>query len=290
MNATTSSISIVRLFDAPRELVFESWLRTQSLSAWFAPNGFAVTKCDVDVRQGGRWMIEYRSEAGDVHREFGEYREIARPERLVFTLTQQDGHGNTGPQTLVTVVLTQHGTKTEMRFEQSGFTAADVRDDNAEGWGECFAKLDDVLAGTPAAEAEFRAEFDEWLRSAAAKDLGAVMTKITEDVVSYEHEAPLVYRGADAVREVCRRGFEYAAGDFRWDVPDLHVIIRDDIAVTWGLNHMTAREAGKPAFDSWSRGTRVFQKTDGSWKLLHQHVSYPYDPQTGQAIVAGLEP
>jgi uncharacterized protein YndB with AHSA1/START domain len=145
MNANTSSISIVRLFDAPRELVFESWLRTHSLSAWFAPNGFTVTSCDVDVRQGGRWMVEYRSEAGDVHREFGEYREIARPERLVFTLTQQDGHGNTGPQTLVTVALTQHGTKTEMRFEQSGFTAADVRDDNAEGWGECFAKLDDVL-------------------------------------------------------------------------------------------------------------------------------------------------
>jgi DNA-binding CsgD family transcriptional regulator len=33
----------------------------------------------------------------------------------------------------------------------------------------------------------------------------------------------------------------------------------------------------------WSRGTRVFRRTDGGWKLIHQHVSFPYDPATGEA-------
>lgn len=137
------------------------------------------------------------------------------------------------------------------------------------------------------AEREIRAEFAEWFRDAAAKDLDAVMTKIADDAVSYEHEAPLVYVGADAIREVCRRGFEAARGEFRWDIPDLRVIVRDDIAVTWGLNRMWVQEPGKEATESWSRGTRVFQKVGGAWKMIHQHVSLPYDPQTGQAQTEG---
>lgn len=133
------------------------------------------------------------------------------------------------------------------------------------------------------AEDEVRREFEAWFRDAAAKDLDAVMSKIAEGVVSYEHEAPLRYVGVDAVREVCRQGFELARGQFRWDIPDLEIIVRGDIAVTWGLNHMWAQEPGQEPVESWSRGTRVFQKIDGRWQMIHQHVSYPYDPETGQA-------
>jgi ketosteroid isomerase-like protein len=109
------------------------------------------------------------------------------------------------------------------------------------------------------------------------------MTKIADDAVSFEHEAPLQYVGADAIREVCRRGFDAMKGTFRWDIPDVQVIVGDDIAVTWGLNPMQAQEPGKERFESWSRGTRVFQRIDGKWKMIHQHVSYPYDPETGEA-------
>jgi ketosteroid isomerase-like protein len=133
------------------------------------------------------------------------------------------------------------------------------------------------------AEEEVRNEFEEWLAAAGKKDLDAVMTKIDDDIVSYEHDAPLQYRGAAAVREVCRQGFEAMAGEFSWDIPDLQIIIRDDIAVTWGLNRMTAKQAGQDEFESWSRGTRIFQRKADGWKLIHQHVSYPYDPETGEA-------
>jgi len=137
------------------------------------------------------------------------------------------------------------------------------------------------------AEEDVRREFEEWFRDAAAKDLDAVMTKIADDAISYEHEVPLVYRGADAIREVCRRGFDAADGDFRWDIPDLEVIVRDDIAVTWGLNRMRFHGSGVTTTESWSRGTRIFQKVDGGWKMIHQHVSFPYDPGTGLVVTGG---
>ncbi|WP_020578057.1 YybH family protein [Actinopolymorpha alba] len=137
---------------------------------------------------------------------------------------------------------------------------------------------------TENAEKEIRDLFAEWLADASAKDIDAVMTKIADDAVSYEHEAPMIYRGADAIRKVCQGGFDAAKGDFSWDIPDLQVIVRDDIAITWGLNQMVVREPGKEVAESWSRGTRVFQKTDGTWKLIHQHVSFPYDLQTGSIV------
>ncbi len=115
------------------------------------------------------------------------------------------------------------------------------------------------------------------------------MTKIADGAVSYEHEAPLQYVGVDAIRKVCQGGFDAMRGEFRWDIPDLQIIVRDDIAVTWGLNHMQAQELGKERLESWSRGTRVFQKIDGKWRMIHQHVSYPYDPETGEAK-ADLKP
>jgi hypothetical protein len=53
--------------------------------------------------------------------------------------------------------------------------------------------------------------------------------------VSYEHVA-LQYIGADGIREVCRLGFEAMPGFVRWDVPNLQVIVRNRIAIAWGLN------------------------------------------------------
>lgn len=142
------SISITRAFAAPPELVFRNWVRAEDLATWFAPDGFTVTRCEVDARPGGRWLVEFRSAAGDLHREYGEFREVVAPERLVFTLTQQDSAGHTGPETLVTVGFAAQDGKTEMTFEQTGYPSASMRDANAEGWRGCFGKLDAHLART----------------------------------------------------------------------------------------------------------------------------------------------
>jgi ketosteroid isomerase-like protein len=118
-----------------------------------------------------------------------------------------------------------------------------------------------------------------WFEATAAKDLDRLMAHIADTVVSYEHDAPLEYIGVDAVREVCRQGLEAAAGSVGWTVPDLEVVVRDDLAVARGLNRMEA-----DGEESWSRGTRVFRRVGEDWVMVHQHVSYPYDPATGRAL------
>jgi uncharacterized protein YndB with AHSA1/START domain len=135
-------IEIVRVFDAPRELVFRNWVEAENVRTWFVPDGFSVTLSEIDARPGGRWRVKYQSDAGELYEEHGEFREVVKPEKLVFTLTQQDGRGNTGPETVVTVVFIEKGSQTEMIFNQTGFDSVARRDGNAEGWQECFGKLE----------------------------------------------------------------------------------------------------------------------------------------------------
>jgi ketosteroid isomerase-like protein len=104
------------------------------------------------------------------------------------------------------------------------------------------------------------------------------MSPIASNVVSYEHDTPLAYHGVDAVRAICKAGFDNMPDTFRWDVPDLRIVVRDDVAITWGLNRMIG-----PGIEMWSRGTRVFQRMAGRWQMIHQHVSFPYDSATGAA-------
>lgn len=135
-----------------------------------------------------------------------------------------------------------------------------------------------------AAEQDLRRLHERWFDSTAAKDLDGLMAPIANDVISYEHEHPLQYVGVQAVREVCRAGLDTpGGGSVTWNVPDLKIVVDGDLAVAWGLNLVELKPVNAPVSSIWSRGTRVFQRTRGAWQLIHQHLSYPYDPTTGNA-------
>ena len=122
-----------------------------------------------------------------------------------------------------------------------------------------------------------------WFDATAAKDLDTMMAGIAEGVVSYEHDAPLRYVGVDRVRAVCADGLNASTGTVTWDVPDLRIVVRSGLAVSWGLNRMTVQQPDGTIAESWSRGTRVFLREAGEWRMVHQHVSWPSDATTGAA-------
>ncbi|GLQ55466.1 SRPBCC family protein [Devosia nitrariae] len=144
-------ITIVHIFDAPRELVFRNWVDAVDVRTWFAPDNCTVSFCEVDAQPGGKWRVEYSYDFGGDYIEYGEFYEVVEPERLTFSLTQEDGDGNVGHKTLITVSFSEAGAKTEMTFNQKGFETPARRDNNTEGWNECFRKLDEHMANAGAA-------------------------------------------------------------------------------------------------------------------------------------------
>ncbi|MFC4859398.1 YybH family protein [Actinophytocola glycyrrhizae] len=125
--------------------------------------------------------------------------------------------------------------------------------------------------GTPeVSDAEVRAVHEQWFDRTAAKDLDGLMEHVASDIVSYEHTGPLRYTGIDEVREVCRRGLQASPGPIEFDIPDLTIRAYGDLAVAWGLDRVVA-----DGVEIQSRGTRVFQRRDGVWQMIHQHLSVP---------------
>lgn len=296
MLTTTEPIVIELDFAASPAALYERWTSAQYLPAWFAAEGYTTIACVADVRPGGAWSMTFRRHDGNhTYVERGVFCALEPERRIVMTLTQV-GLGDDGPETLITVTFSGlnngAGMGTHMRFEQTGLISDEHRAGNDEGWRGCFRKLEHTLpTGDPAAQAaeqEIRDLFRAWSDASAVKDIDASMAPIADDVLAYEHQMPLAYHGSAALRPGCAAGFAMQPDHFRWDVPDLQVIIRGDIAITWGLNRMRSEVPGKAeaTHDMWSRGTRIFQQREGQWQMIHQHVSFPMDPQTG-AIVTG---
>lgn len=135
---------------------------------------------------------------------------------------------------------------------------------------------------SPAAESEVRELLEHWSDRTAEKDLDGLMAGIAEEIVSYEHAGPLQYVGRSAVREVCKAGLDAETKNVKLSTPDVTVLTRGDLAVTWGLDHIEATTATGDV-DSWSRATRIFQRQKDGWKLIHQHLSFPTNtPATGK--------
>jgi uncharacterized protein YndB with AHSA1/START domain len=146
LTAKGRELVITRVFDAPRDLVWKAWTEPDRIKQWSAPKGFTIPVAEGELRPGGAWKSCMRKPDGTDLWLGGVYREIDEPKRLVFTHAWLDEHGNPGPETVVTVTLTERGGKTEMNFRQSGFDSIESRDGHAGGWNECFDKLEEHLA------------------------------------------------------------------------------------------------------------------------------------------------
>jgi uncharacterized protein YndB with AHSA1/START domain len=80
-----SEVVYARVFDAPRELVFEASTRPAHVRQWWGPRDFTMTVCGIDLRLGGAYRFVHRGPDGVEYPFKGEYREIVPPERLVYT-------------------------------------------------------------------------------------------------------------------------------------------------------------------------------------------------------------
>jgi uncharacterized protein YndB with AHSA1/START domain len=143
------ALVITRSFDVPRERVFDAWLDAAQIAKWIGPRSVRAETMELSQKVGGCYRIHMRGVDGSNGPVVaGIYREIVRPERLVFTWSWETAHsqGMPGGETVVTLIFRERGGKTEMTLRHEGFTAKDSRDSHDKGWNGSFDKLAEVLA------------------------------------------------------------------------------------------------------------------------------------------------
>lgn len=88
-NSKQQELVIKRIFDAPRELVWDAWTEPEQIMRWWGPKGFSAPVAKIDLRVGGAYLNCMRSPEGKDFWSKGVFREIVAPERLVMTDSSQ---------------------------------------------------------------------------------------------------------------------------------------------------------------------------------------------------------
>jgi len=138
-------VLITRLLDTPRELVFRMWTEREHVRHWWQPKGFASVVCEeMDVRPGGRLRFRMRLADGKEFLSKSVYREIVRPERIVYD-EDCDENGTPFHRARMTITFAAHGDQTlvttHARFDwipdrDPRFTPEFMRQGLEQGWND----------------------------------------------------------------------------------------------------------------------------------------------------------
>jgi uncharacterized protein YndB with AHSA1/START domain len=139
-------VRLERTIAAPREIVFDAWLTADVLKRWWpAGSDWETPIAEVDARVGGRLRLVMRSPDGEEFGGIGEFIEIGRPERLVYSWTW-DGHGAHEGTHLVEVEFSDAGDgRTLVVLTNRGLPDDEARRAHREGWETSLDNLERAL-------------------------------------------------------------------------------------------------------------------------------------------------
>lgn len=160
---SNSDFVISQTFDAPRELVFQSWVEPERLAQWWGPVGFSLSVLALDLKPGG--IFHYGMRADNGYEMWGKftYHAIEAPEKIVSVLSFADRDGNPVQHPVSatwplfshnTMTLAEEDGKTVMTLRSSPHEATDEQhrtfleghESMRQGFSATFAQLAQYLA------------------------------------------------------------------------------------------------------------------------------------------------
>jgi uncharacterized protein YndB with AHSA1/START domain len=134
---------VTRTFNGPARIVFEAWTRPELMKQWWAPRsiGVPLLSCEMDVRTGGSYRLEFGHDASQSMAFLGRYLEVVPPSRLVWT----NEEGEDGAVTTVTFEERDGKTLLTVHELYPSKEALDAGHGAEEGMPEQFEQLDALL-------------------------------------------------------------------------------------------------------------------------------------------------
>ncbi|HEY6062341.1 MAG TPA: SRPBCC family protein [Chitinophagaceae bacterium] len=123
-------LTITKLLNAPRELVFEVYTDPKHLVHWWGPDGFTLTNHEMNVKAGGIWRFMMHGPDGRDYPNKIVFIEVAKPERLVY---KHAGDDDTEPVSFhVTITFEKQGNKTKLIMHSVFESVAELERVNRE--------------------------------------------------------------------------------------------------------------------------------------------------------------
>jgi len=143
-------VMLMREFDAPRDLVFEAFSKPEHIARWWGQKGSTMPVCESDFRPGGAWRFVEHAADGNDYGFHGEYREIVRPERIVWTFEFEGLPGHISLDSLVFDEIDQGQRRRTRITSTTVFDSIEDRDGMvqsgmAQGASESYERLAEYL-------------------------------------------------------------------------------------------------------------------------------------------------
>jgi len=145
----TREMNLERVINAPREKVWEAWTNQEQVQQWWGPKGFTAPVCRVNAKPGGEIYIEMRGPDGVNYPMRGTYREVVRPEWMVFSAAALDKDGKSLLEDLTMVQFVEEQNKTRLtvratvtHVEPEGMQSLEGME---EGWKQTLDRLEQFL-------------------------------------------------------------------------------------------------------------------------------------------------
>ncbi len=147
-------LTLTRIYDAPRKLVFEAWSSCEHLKHWWGPKEWPMDECSMNFSEGGEWVYCLRGpNEGDEGWGKAVYQEITKPEKIVYQDYFTDSKGNINekmPSILVSVEFEETEGKTRqiqtVYFESAEARKTIVEMGFVEGMSSSLDRLEERLA------------------------------------------------------------------------------------------------------------------------------------------------
>ena len=146
-----TSFTQVRRIAARPSIVFDALTTAEGVAAWWGPDELPVILADIDARVGGAYRVRFQTLDGQEHEAFGEYLELARPERVVMSWRYAFGGEpeESGRASRIEIDLKPIETGTELTLTHTALRNEASRASHERGWTGALAKLERIFAAVP---------------------------------------------------------------------------------------------------------------------------------------------
>jgi len=145
-----ATVTLTRMFAAPRRLVWQAWTEPKMMAQWFGPRGFTSSVPELDLRVGGALRIIMHGPDGNDYPMKGVFREVVAPERLVFTNIAIDNDGKHLLEGETTVTFAEKDGKTTLTLKTYAVglvpIAPKMLAGMEAGWTQSVDKLAELVA------------------------------------------------------------------------------------------------------------------------------------------------
>jgi uncharacterized protein YndB with AHSA1/START domain len=138
---------VTRTFQAPPSVVYRAWSQPEAFQCWWVPkslSGVSLTSCDLDVRTGGKYRLEFAAGGQETMAFYGKYLDVVPDKRIVWT----NDEGEDGA--ITTVTFEDQDGRTVLTFHEaypSKEAVEEALQGSAAGLPEQLDQLDEWLTG-----------------------------------------------------------------------------------------------------------------------------------------------